>query len=71
MVELRLKYPPEKADFLILDPESEYGKVITELGGEVFHVGRDSINPFDLEVDLTERSPLPTRRNLSPRFVKR
>ena len=71
MVELRLKYPPEKADFLILDPESEYGKVITELGGEVFHVGRDSINPFDLEVDLTERSPLAYKTEFITTFCEK
>lgn len=71
LVELRFKYPPEKADFLILDPESEYNNLTLELGGEVFHVGVDSINPFDLELDLTERNPLAYKTEFITTFCEK
>lgn len=71
LVELRFKYPPEKADFLILDPESEYNNLTLELGGEVFHVGVDSINPFDLELDLTERNPLAYKTEFFTTFCEK
>ena len=71
LVELRFKYPPEKADFLILDPESEYNNLTLQLGGEVFHVGKDSINPFDLELDLTERSPLAYKTEFITTFCEK
>lgn len=71
MVELRFKYPPEKADFLILDPESEYNNLTLQLGGEVFHVGKDSINPFDLELDLTERNPLAYKTEFITTFCEK
>ena len=58
LLSLRLRYPPEKADFLILDPESEYKKEVLELGGEIYHIGKDSINPFDMELDFAEKNPL-------------
>ncbi|NBK79767.1 TraE family protein [bacterium D16-76] len=71
LVSLRLKYPPSKADFLILDPEMEWARVATELGGEVYHVGQDSINPFDLELDLTERSPLAYKTEFITTFCEK
>ena len=71
LVELRFKYPPEQADFLILDPESEYNNLTLELGGEVFHVGVDSINPFDLELDLTERNPLAYKTEFLTTFCEK
>ncbi len=71
LVELRFKYPPEKADFLILDPESEYNNLVQQLGGEVFHVGVDSINPFDLELDLTERNPLSYKTEFITTFCEK
>ena len=71
LVELRFKYPPDKADFLILDPESEYNNLTLELGGEVFHVGVDSINPFDLELDLTERNPLAYKTEFITTFCEK
>ncbi|NBI18090.1 hypothetical protein D1841_10835 [Neglecta sp. X4] len=71
LVSLRLKYPPNKADFLVLDPEMEWAKVATELGGEVYHVGQDSINPFDLELDLRERSPLAYKTEFITTFCEK
>ncbi|WP_304583826.1 VirB4-like conjugal transfer ATPase, CD1110 family [Acutalibacter muris] len=71
LVSLRLKYPPDKADFLLLDPEQEYGKVVTELGGEVYHVGQDSINPFDLELDMDERNPLAYKTEFITTFCEK
>ena len=71
LVSLRLKYPPDKADFLVLDPEMEWARVATELGGEVYHVGQDSINPFDLELDLTERSPLAYKTEFITTFCEK
>lgn len=71
LVELRFKYPPEQADFLILDPESEYNNLTLELGGEVFHVGVDSINPFDLELDMTERNPLAYKTEFLTTFCEK
>ena len=71
LVSLRLKYPPDRADFLLLDPEQEYGKVVTELGGEVYHVGQDSINPFDLELDMNERNPLAYKTEFITTFCEK
>nr|WP_290462463.1 hypothetical protein [Acutalibacter muris] len=71
LASLRLKYPPDKADFLLLDPEQEYGKVVTELGGEVYHVGQDSINPFDLELDMEERNPLAYKTEFITTFCEK
>lgn len=71
IVSLRLRYPPEKADFLILDPENEYAKVVKELGGEVYNVGTDSINPFDIELDLAERNPLAYKTDFITTFCEK
>ncbi len=71
LVSLRLKYPPDKADFLILDPEMEWARVADELGGEVYHVGQDSINPFDLELDMSERSPLAYKTEFITTFCEK
>lgn len=68
---LRLKYGPERADFLILDPENEYGWLVRELGGEVFKVGTDSINPFDIEFDRTERNPLAYKTEFITTFCEK
>lgn len=56
MISLKLRYP--NADFLILDPESEYTNLTHALGGEVYHIGRDGLNLFDLEIDPAEKNPL-------------
>lgn len=58
IISLRMRYPEDKADFLILDPEKEYTRLVEALGGEVYHIGRDSINLFDLEIDPSEKNPL-------------
>lgn len=71
LVSLRLKYPPDKADFLILDPEQEWAKIADELGGEVYHVGQDSINPFDLELDMSEKSPLAYKTEFITTFCEK
>lgn len=71
LTELRLKYSPVKADFLIVDPENEYGKVVTALGGEVYNVGSDSINPFDIELDRTEKQPLAYKTDFITTFCEK
>lgn len=68
---LRLRYPPEKADFLILDPENEYARVVKKLGGEVYNVGSDSINPFDIELDMQEKNPLAYKTEFITTFCEK
>ncbi len=68
---LRLRYPPEKADFLILDPENEYARLVRELGGEVYNVGSDSINPFDIVLDLEEKNPLAYKTEFITTFCEK
>ena len=44
----------EKADIIIIDPEREYSKLVTELGGEVIHISATSknhINAMDMSKD--------------------
>lgn len=44
----------ENADIIIIDPEREYSKLVTELGGEVIHISATSknhINAMDMSKD--------------------
>lgn len=49
IISLRARYP--NADFLILDPEGEYANTTKALGGEVYNIGKDGLNLFDMEFD--------------------